>query len=477
MTGQSSVWPPQRPGSAAPSADGRATSRHPWFLPLPPPARLLQTTTDQPQPTDEAAHATVRDILATIVDRLNPDADREQARSLVEAEVARRLAEGLTDGLLPTVATQQRLVTTILNELFGLGALQPLLHDPQVENIDVNGCDQVWVDYADGRRERGPAVAATDEELIEKVRLWSRQGNTAREFSVAQPLLNTALQELDGARLSAAMSVTPRPYVSIRCHRMVDIDLETLLERGTIDIGLQLLLTAAVRARKNIIVTGGTSSGKTTFVRALASCIDPAERIATLETDFELFLHQMPGRHRDVVAFEARQANSEGEGAVTLARLIPQVLRHNPRRIIVGEVRSDEILPMLEAMQSGHEGSLCTLHANSGEEAFGRMLILALRGGLTIPTHAVHLMVGMSVDLIVHLRRAADGRRYVSEVLEVMPPADTERPAVNYIYTPGRDGRAVPATTPQCLPDLAAAGFDAAVLAHRGGLWQQAGAR
>ncbi|MFI0448051.1 CpaF family protein [Actinomadura sp. 6N118] len=387
------------------------------------------------------------------------------------AEVQRRIVERLTpDGLTPSAHMQERLVAAVLDELFGLGPLQVLLKDPTVENIDINGCDQVWVDYADGRREAGPAAAATDEELIEKVRLWSRQGSTAREFSVAIPLLNTALQEAEGARLSASMSVTPRPYASIRCHRLVDIGMDDLLSRGTVDHGLAAFFAAAVRARKNIVVTGGTSSGKTTFVRALTACIDPAERIATLESDFELFLHRLPHRHRDVIAFEARQANSEGHGSLTLHDLIPQCLRHNPRRIIVGEVRSTEILPMLEAMQSGHEGSFCTLHANSGEDAFNRILVLALRGGVAMPTHAIHLMVGMSIDLVVHIRRAG-ATRFVSQVLEVLPPADTDRPAVNHVYNPGPDGRAVPGTTPQCLPDLIDAGFDASVLGYRNGLW------
>ena len=477
MTAANGHWLNRTPsGPAAPGGGGQPGLDQPWFMrlpeqqaPAPAPAPAVPDADPHPH-----AHLVVREVVQAVVDRLDPDADRDQAGALISAEVARRIEEGLLpDGLVPTADQQRRLVAAVLDELFGLGPLQPLLKDPAVENIDINGCDQVWVDYSDGRREPGPAVAATDDELVEKIRLWSRQGNTARELSVAQPLLNVALPELDGARLSAAMSVTPRPCASIRCHRLVDIDLLDLMNRGTIDLSLYGLLHAAVLARKNIIVTGGTSSGKTTFIRALSACIDPTERIATLESDFELFLHKLPARHRDVVPFEARLANSEGAGAITLAAMIPQVLRFNPRRIIVGEVRSDEIIPMLEAMQSGHEGSFCTLHSNSGEESFNRMVLLALRGGLNMPIHAIHLMVGMAVDLIVHLRRSTTGR-YVSEVLEVMAPADTDRPAVNYLYVPRPgDGRAVPKTTPQMLGDLTAAGFDADLLAHRDGLWDR----
>jgi Flp pilus assembly CpaF family ATPase len=168
-----------------------------------------------------------------------------------------------------------------------------------------------------------------------------------------------------------------------------------------------------------------------------------------------------------VIAFEARDANSEGAGEITLHDLMAHALRHNPQRILVGEVRRGEIMPMLEAMNSGQEGSMCTMHANSPVELFDRILILGLRGGLALAERAIHVLVGMAVDLIVHIRRGYDGTRtvrYVSEILEVMPPGDTERPAVNRLFLPDpRTGRAVPAHTPSpaMLGRLASAGFDA----------------
>ncbi len=288
-------------------------------------------------------------------------------------------------------------------------------------------------------------------------------GQTAREFSTVTAMLNAALKER--VRLSAVMAVTPRPHVSIRCHRHVDVALADLVELGTLEAGLAAFLASAVRARKDVLVTGGVNAGKTTMLRALAAEIDPDERIATLESEYELYLDPLPHRHRDVVAIESRQANSEGHGEITLDAEIRHSLRLNPVRIIVGEVRADEAWSMLQAMNSGQEGSLCTIHANSAEEVFPRLLMLCRSGGLALDSEDVYALVGMAVDFVVHLRRdVRTNRRYVSEVLEVLPPADTAMPARNHIYRPGPDGRAVPATSPQCLDDLVAAGFDPAAL-------------
>jgi Flp pilus assembly CpaF family ATPase len=282
--------------------------------------------------------------------------------------------------------------------------------------------------------------------------------------------------------MTATMSVTPRPCVSLRRHGYLDVTLAKLVQLGTMDPPTAAFLSAAVRSRHNIIVTGGVNSGKTTLLRGLASEIPPGERVATLESEYELFLHDMPG-HPDVIAFEAREANSEGVGAITLHDLVAHALRHNPQRILVGEVRRSEIMPMLEAMNSGQDGSMCTLHANSPGEAFDRILILGLRGGLALAERAIHVLVGMAVDLIVHVRKRYDGRRtlrYVSEILEVMPPGDTDRPAVNRLFLPnGPGGQAVAAHTPspRMLARLEAVGFQAAMLDRQRGMARAEGWR
>jgi len=411
----------------------------------------------------------VAEVLAMVADRLDDGASQEVVLPLigdaVRAWAERQVRAGAP---VPTPADREALAQAVYDQRYGLGPLAGYLRDARVENVDVNGCDEVWVTYATGERVIGPPVAASDEALIAMIRNWAaRGGQTARDFSAASPLVSVALT--GGARLTATMSVTPRPCVSVRRHGQLDITLPRLVQLGSIDPTLASFLAAAVRGRCNIVVTGGVNAGKTTLLRGLAAEIPPGERVATLESEYELFLHGTQ-QHPDVIAFEAREPNSEGVGGISLHDLIAHALRHNPQRILVGEVRRSEIMPMLEAMNSGQEGSMCTLHANSPGEAFDRILILGLRGGLTLAERAIHILVGMAVDLIVHVRKRHDGRRtvrYVSEVLEVMPPGDTERPAVNRLFLPeGPDGRAIPAHTPspQLLGRLVAAGFDPGLL-------------
>jgi Flp pilus assembly CpaF family ATPase len=411
----------------------------------------------------------VSDVLATIAGRLEDGASRDAALPLISDAVRAWAERQVRAGAaVPTPADREALAQAVYDQRYGLGPLAGYLRDPRVENVDVNGCDEVWVTYATGERVIGPPVAASDDDLTAMIRNWAaRGGQTARDFSAASPLVSVALA--GGARLTATMSVTPRPCVSLRRHGQLDISLARLVQLGTVDQALATFLAAAVRSRCNIVVTGGVNAGKTTLLRALASEIPPAERVATLESEYELYLHGMR-QHPDVIAFEAREANSEGVGAISLHDLIAHALRHNPQRILVGEVRRSEIMPMLEAMNSGQEGSMCTMHANSAEEVFDRILILALRGGLTLAERAIHILVGMAVDLVVHVRKRYDGRRtlrYVSEVLEVMPPGDTDRPAVNRLFRPdGPDGRALAAHTPSpwLMGKLAGAGFDPALL-------------
>ncbi|MGH3410987.1 MAG: CpaF family protein, partial [Streptosporangiaceae bacterium] len=418
---------------------------------------------------DPRFRGVVAEILTAVAGRLDDGATEPEAAAFIREAVRMWSERQVRSGArMPSPAEREALAQAVYDQRYGLGSLAGYLRDPNVENVDVNGCDQVWITYSTGERVAGPPVAASDEELLAMIRTWAaRGGQTARDFSSAAPLVNVALT--GGARLTATMSVTPRPCLSLRRHGHLDASMARLMQLGTVDAALAAFLAAAVRARCNIIVTGGVNAGKTTLLRALASEIPPGERLATLESEYELYLHGSP-QHPDVIAFEARDANSEGAGQISLHDLVAHALRHNPQRILVGEVRRSEIMPMLEAMNSGQDGSMCTLHANSPAEAFDRILILALRGGLTLAERAIHILVGMAVDLIVHVRKRYDGTRtvrYVSEVLEVLPPADTERPAANRLFLPeGPAGRAVAAHTPSptLLERLVAAGFDPALL-------------
>ncbi len=446
------------PAAGGPTARG-GPAGPPEQLPRPgllPPPRALD---------DIRLRGGISDILASVADQLRDGAGPGDVLPLIREAVQYWAERQVRAGaLVPSPADREALAQAVYDQRYGLGPLAGYLRDPQVENVDVNGCDDVWVTYASGERVTGPPVAASDDELIALIRNWAaRGGQTAREFSAAAPLVNVALS--GGARLTATMSVTPRPCVSLRRHGHLDVSLARLQRLGTVDAATAAFLAAAVRARCNIIVTGGVNAGKTTLLRALAGEIPPGERIATLESEYELYLHGMP-QHPDVIAFEAREPNSEGAGGIPLHDLVAHALRHNPQRILVGEVRRGEIMPMLEAMNSGQEGSMCTLHANSPTEAFDRILILGLRGGLALAERAIHILVGMAVDLIVHVRKRFDGRRtlrYVAEILEVMPPGDTERPSVNRLFLPtGPGGAAAAAHTPspRLQQRLAAAGFD-----------------
>ena len=418
---------------------------------------------------DARFRGAVAEILGLVANRLQDGASEPEAAAIIREGVRAWAERQVRAGaLVPSGPEREALAQAVYDQRYGLGPLAAYLRDPNVENVDVNGCDQVWITYATGERVSGPPVAPSDEAFLAMIRSWAaRGGQTARDFSSAAPLVNVALT--GGARLTATMSVTPRPCLSLRRHGHLDASLARLLKLGTVDATLAAFLAAAVRARCNIIVTGGVNAGKTTLLRALASEIPPGERLATLESEYELYLHGS-AQHPDVIAFESREANSEGAGGISLHDLVAHALRHNPQRIIVGEVRRSEIMPMLEAMNSGQDGSMCTLHANSPSEAFDRILILGLRGGLALAERAIHILVGMAVDLIVHVRKRYDGTRtvrYVSEVLEVLPPADTERPAANRLFLPeGPGGRAVAAHTPssRMLERLVAAGFDPGML-------------
>jgi Flp pilus assembly CpaF family ATPase len=430
----------------------------------------------RPAGTPMPAHmklAAVPEVLASIANTLPDHAEQGEVMQLIRQATRAWSRRQLRDGTaVPTDADLEAVAQAVYDQRYALGPLSAFLRDPEIENVDVNGCDRVWITYRTGERVVAAPIAADDDTLTDMIRSWAtRGGQTSRDFSAASPLVNVALGS--GARLTATMSVTPRPCLSLRRHGQLDITLHGLIKLGTIDEVTAAFLAAAVRCRCNIIVTGGVNAGKTTLLRALASEIPPSERIATLESEYELYLHDQE-IHPDVIAFEAREANSEGAGSVSLHDLIAHALRHNPQRILVGEVRRSEILPMLEAMNSGQEGSMCTLHANSPAEAFDRILILALRGGLALAERAIHILVGMAVDLVVHVRKRYDGRRtvrFVSEILEVMPPGDTERPSVNRLFLPeGPGGRAMAAhsASPGMLARLDAAGFSARLLDRYG---------
>jgi pilus assembly protein CpaF len=270
------------------------------------------------------------------------------------------------------------------------------------------------------------------------------------------------------------MAVVTRPCLVIRLHRYPSLTLDDLAAKGTVDPALRAFLGAAVRARLNLIISGGTSAGKTTLLRALAAEIPFDERLVTIEDSLELGLERFPEVHADVVAMEARAPNVEGEGAISVAEPVRAALRMSPDRVIVGEVRGHEVIPMLNAMTQGNDGSMCTVHANSSAGAFARLATYAIQAPERLPLEATNLLVDGAVDLVVHLSLdRVTGRRLVSSVRE-MTGADGALVVSNEVFRPGADGLAMSAVPPRepTLERLAAAGFDPAWLDHQAVGWR-----
>ena len=365
---------------------------------------------------------------------------------------------------------EEGLAQAVFDRLFQLGRLQPLIDDERIQNIACNGYDQVFIEYDDGRRVPGPPVAASDAELIETLReIGRRYGLSEREFNPTRPSLN--LQLPDGSRLFAVAWVCDRPCVSIRRHRFMKVSLDDMVRLGAIDEGLRQFLGAAVRARQQIMIAGATGAGKTTMLRALASEIPADERIITIETELELGLDRFPELHPDCVALEAREANVEGVGTVSASDLVRMSLRMNPDRVLVGEVRGDEVVPMLNAMSQGNDGSMCTIHADSSATVFHKLALYAMQAPERLPLEATNLLAASALDLLVWIAKTRSGR-FVGSVRHV-GAANGPEVTTNEIFKPGPDGRAVPgAPLPDALrEELVAAGYDPALHLRPGGWW------
>ncbi|MEU6572550.1 ATPase, T2SS/T4P/T4SS family [Streptomyces sp. NPDC046805] len=402
--------------------------------------------------------------------------ERESAGLPAEDETSRRATVGLLlaeelgeqrrlalaqGGPVIDAVAEERVAQAVKDALFGTGSLERLLADEAVENICVNGCEVVWVKDAAGAWRREAPVAASDEELVELVRtLAARTGAEERRFDRGMPRLN--LQLPDGSRLFAVMAVTGRVSLTIRRHRFPAASMAELVRLGVCGEELARFLRALVRARKNIVIGGGTNVGKTTVLRAFAHEIPPEERLVTIEDTFELGLDADPVAHPNVVAMQAREPNIEGQGGIDQAELVRWGLRMSPDRVIVGEIRGAEVIPMCNAMSQGNDGSLSTIHASTSRGVFTKLASYAAQAPERLTLEATNLMVASAVHFVVHLGWDATGRRVIDSVREVID-ADGTQIVSNEVYRPGPDGRAVPATPlrTETLHTLVAAGLDA----------------
>ena len=307
--------------------------------------------------------------------------------------------------------TRQRIIRDIQDEILGLGPLENLLRDPTISDILVNGASQVYVERR-GKLEQVPIYFDNDGHLLSIIeRIVARVG---RRIDESSPMVDARLP--DGSRVNAIIPplALDGPALSIRRFPADRLTMARLIELGALTRGMSQVLAASVRGRLNILISGGTGTGKTTMLNCLSAEIPPNERIVTVEDSAELQLQQP-----HVVRLETRPPNIEGKGEVTQRDLVRNCLRMRPDRIVLGEIRGGEALDMLQAMNTGHDGSLATIHANTPRDSLTRLESMVAMTGLNLPTGPVRAQIGSALDMIVQLERQEDGRRRMISVDEV----------------------------------------------------------
>lgn len=395
--------------------------------------------------------------------------DRTMLGQTVVAEVvSARAAELARAGqALWTEADEAAHRQALFDSIFGYGRLQPLFDIDEAENIEIHGWDSVVVQYDDGRRAQHPAVADSDEELVEAVRFLGQSVDPPRPFDDAHPMMTIALG--DQFRLHAiGFGLSHRPSVVIRHHRHTAVTLAQLAEQSMMPMEVADLLRAAVLARKSIVVSGDQGAGKTTLLRALVDAIAPEERFGTIETDYELLTHLLPQR-RNILALQSRvglgeRVDGERLGEWTVAQLIPEALRQNLTRLVVGEVRGEEAGALFQAMQSG-AGSMSTTHSHSASATIDRLASRVAAGGV-IGLDEAYRQVAHNLHLLVHLQlvddtwRGGRRRRFVSEVRWLTGAIENGRPTTHVVYAaPTSRSSMVYHPDPELSAELAEFGF------------------
>jgi pilus assembly protein CpaF len=346
-------------------------------------------------------------LVSELGPRLFDVEDGGAVRSRVESEIRDQLAQetGLSRD------DRQRLGAEIADDIFGYGPLERLLADPSVSEIMVNGPKDIWIERA-GRLSQTP-LTFTDASHLRRI-ITKMVGQIGRRIDESSPLVDARLP--DGSRVNAIIPPLSLsgPLLTIRKFAQNRFALSELIEIGTLSKESAEFLENCTRAQLNILVSGGTGSGKTTFLNALSAAIPDSDRIVTIEDAAELQLAQ-----RHVIRLESRPKNIEGEGEITIRDLVRNALRMRPDRIIVGEVRGAEALDMLQAMNTGHEGSLSTVHANSPRDALNRLETMVLMAGYELPLRAIRSHVSSALELVIQLDRLDDGSRRIVEISEV----------------------------------------------------------
>jgi len=371
------------------------------------------------------------------------DEEREFARTAVHAELLRLAATRRAEGKsVLTIFDEAAISSAAIAQVLGLGRLQPLLEDDEISDIHVRGSCRVWVKLRNGQRETRDPIVDTDEELVELIRrAATRLSRQERRFDAGTPELNMQLP--DGSRLFATMDVSLRPSLIIRRHRFEISSLDELRLRGLLTQELQDFLIAAVRARRNFVIAGGTGSGKTTLLRALINEVPPSERLVTIEDAYELGLDHFEHLHPDHDALQSRPANIEGQGEITLADLTRMALRMDPDRVIVGEVRGAEAFPMLLAMSQGNNGSMCTMHADSTRSVFPKLAAYVSMASTGLPIDTVNLLLASALHFVIYIDNSSDWRQ-VTSVREVVD-SDGSNIISNEIFAVGNNSELIKA--------------------------------
>jgi pilus assembly protein CpaF len=377
--------------------------------PAPTPLLSVKSTNGEPDRYHEIKRKLHHELISSLDLSMLEGLEEAERRSQVE-RVARRM---LVDSEIRlTRPDEERLIAELLHDTFDLGPITPLLLDEEISDILVNTHRQVYVERL-GKLEITPITFRDDEHLRLVIdRIISRVG---RRIDESSPLVDARLP--DGSRVNAIIppASIDGPVLSIRRFRRRALSIDDLLELHTLTPEIAHFLTGAVRARLNMLITGGTGSGKTTLLNILSRYISNDERIVTIEDSAELMLQQP-----HVVRLETRPPNIEGSGQITQRDLVKNALRMRPDRIIVGEVRGDEVLDMLQAMNTGHDGSLTTLHSNGPRDALHRLENLVLMAGHSLPDRAIREQVASALELMIHVARLSDGSRKVLSVQELL---------------------------------------------------------
>jgi len=328
------------------------------------------------------------------------------------AELKSAVAMLIEEQAVPlSLRDRERLAEEILHEVYGLGPIEPLMRDPDISDILVNTSRQVYIERL-GKLEPTPVIFRDDQHLMQIIdRIVSKVG---RRIDESSPMVDARLP--DGSRVNAVIPplALDGPLLSIRRFGRGALTVEDMMRLGTLTPEMGAVLRAMVRSRLNILISGGTGSGKTTLLNCLSSFIPDQERIVTIEDSAELQLQQP-----HVCRLETRPPNIEGRGEVTQRDLVRNCLRMRPDRIIVGEVRGAESLDMLQAMNTGHDGSISTIHANTPRDSLSRLEMMMQMSGFTLPNRAMRQQISSAMDLIVSTARLPDGSRKVTSVSEV----------------------------------------------------------